>query len=207
MITDGTGTLTFAEVGQLILTDWPDIACSGADDSGARIGAGAGDDTISIGAGDDTVFGDTLIATGPNRIVNGSFEDTTKMDPTPSWGVSGTGGVAPGWTDATGFAVEFQNDGNGGLDATDGANWLDLEVSLGQNSAISQSIADLVDGQTHILTFDADDLSNADDGSALDNKFQVIWNGNVVATIDPSDGSWTTYTFYVTGGAGTAQAR
>ncbi|MCR9268218.1 MAG: hypothetical protein NXI03_11670, partial [Alphaproteobacteria bacterium] len=80
----------------------------------------SGDPVFSCLDHDYDAFGAYSVAVpSGNGEVDGSFEDTTKMDPTPSWGVSGTGGVAPGWTDATGFAVEFQNDGSGGLDATD----------------------------------------------------------------------------------------
>jgi Ca2+-binding RTX toxin-like protein len=162
---------------------------------------GTGNDDIFGGAGDDTIVADDFSATGPNLIVNGSFEDTTGM--TQTWfGVSGSGGTAPGWTDANGSSVEFHADGRGGLTATDGAYWLDLEADPGQNSSISQTIAGAQDGEVYILTFDAGDLSDANDGTALDNQLQVIWNGEVIATIDPSDGSWTSYEFHVIGGSG-----
>ncbi len=122
---------------------------------------------------------------------------------TTTWfGVSGTGGTAPGWTDANGFALEFHSDGRGGLTATDGTNWLDLEANPGQNMVVSQTIAGVQDGQVYVLSFDAGDVADANDGTVLDNQLQVIWNGEVVATINPSDGSWTNYEFHLIGGSG-----
>lgn len=161
---------------------------------------GAGADTINGEWQNDTISGDDFIASGPNLIVNGSFEDTTGMT-TTGWGFSGAG-AAPGWTDANGFAVEFHNDGRGGLTATDGSNWLDLEANPGQQNTVSQTVAGVQDGQVYVLSFDAADLSNINDGTTQDNQLQVIWNGDVVGTIDASDGSWRNYEFYLIGGSG-----
>jgi Ca2+-binding RTX toxin-like protein len=161
---------------------------------------GAGADTINGEWQNDTISGDDFIASGPNLIVNGSFEDTTGMT-TTGWGFSGAG-AAPGWTDANGFPIEFHNDGRGGLTATDGSNWLDLEGNPGQQSTVSQTVAGVQDGQVYVLSFDAADLSNINDGTTQDNQLQVIWNGDVVGTIDASDGSWRNYEFHLIGGSG-----
>ena len=161
---------------------------------------GAGADTINGEWQNDTISGDDFIASGPNLIVNGSFEDTTGMT-TTGWGFSGAG-AAPGWTDANGFAVEVHNDGRGGLTATDGSNWLDLEANPGQQNIVSQTVAGVQDGQVYVLSFDAADLSNINDGTTQDNQLQVIWNGDVVGTIDASDGSWRNYEFHLIGGSG-----
>ena len=163
---------------------------------------GAGADTIEGEWQNDTISGDDVIASGPNLIVNGSFEDTTGMDSSPFWGFSGTGGIAPGWTDANGFAIEFHNDGRGGLLATDGANWLDLEANPGQQNFVRQTVSGVQDGQVYVLTFDAADLSDIDDGTTQDNQLQVVWNGEVVGTIDAVDGAWRSYEFHLIGGAG-----
>ena len=161
---------------------------------------GAGADTIEGEWQNDTISGDDVIASGPNLIVNGSFEDTTGMSAT--WfGFSGAG-TAPGWTDANGFAIEFHNDGRGGLLATDGANWLDLEANPGQQNFVRQTVSGVQDGQVYVLTFDAADLSDIDDGTTQDNQLQVIWNGEVVGTIDAVDGAWRSYEFHLIGGAG-----
>lgn len=161
---------------------------------------GAGSDTINTEFGNDTISGDDFTTTGPNLIVNGSFEDTTGMTVT-AFGFSGAG-TAPGWTDTNGFAIEFHDDVRGGLNATDGTNWADLEANPGQNNSITQTVAGVTDGQVYVLSFDAADLSNINDGTTLDNQLQVIWNGDVVGTIDASDGSWTSYEFHLIGGSG-----
>ena len=163
-------------------------------------GGGSGD-IIDGGTGDDTILADDLTATGANLIVNGSFEDTTGME-TRTWGFVAPGGSVSGWTDANGSSIEFVNNGRGGLLATEGNNWLDTEGLAGQNLVISQAVAGVSDGEVYALRFDAGDLVDAHDGTALDNQFQVIWNGEVIASIDPSDGSWTSYEFYLTGGSG-----
>jgi Ca2+-binding RTX toxin-like protein len=166
-----------------------------------NINGGTGADIITGGAGNDTILGDGFIATGPNLIVNGSFEDTTGMTVQP-WGFSGAGGVAPGWTDANGNQIEFDNSGRNGLNATDGTNWLDMEAFTGQNMVISQTVSDIDDGQVYLLTFDAADFASGDDGTTFDNQLQVIWNGEVVGNIDPPDGSWRSYEFHLIGGSG-----
>jgi VCBS repeat-containing protein len=162
---------------------------------------GDGNDLLSGDGGDDTILGDDFIAAGPNLIVNGSFEDTTGLAVQP-WGYSGFGGNITGWTDANGYRIDLHNDGRGGLTATDGTNWIDMEGGVGEHMVISQSVAGITNGQVYVLRFDVADLADANDGTALDNQLQVIWNGEVIATIDPADGSWSNYEFYLIGGSG-----
>ena len=173
----------------------------GGDGGNDHIFGGDGADTILGGTGNDRITSDDFTPTGPNLIVNGSFEDTTGTNPV-TFGFQGVGGTIPGWTDTTGQTIDLHNDGRGGLAATDGANWLDMEGDAGQHLAISQTIAGLQPDQVYQLSFDAGDLSNSDDGTALDNTVDVYWNGLLVDSIDPPDGGWQTYTYFLTGGAG-----
>ncbi|MGK7754326.1 MULTISPECIES: Hint domain-containing protein [unclassified Roseovarius] len=166
-----------------------------------HIQGGAGADTISGGAGNDRIASDDFTATGPNLIVNGSFEDTTGMT-AASFGHQGTGGSIPGWTDSGGNSVDYHNDGRGGLSATDGANWLDMEGGGGQQLAISQTVAGLQPNDVYQLSFDIGDKSDGNDGTALDNTVDVYWNGELLDSIDPPDGNWQTYTYHVTGASG-----
>ncbi|MGK7652144.1 Hint domain-containing protein [Roseovarius sp. B08] len=166
-----------------------------------HIQGGAGADTISGGAGNDRIASDDFTATGPNLIVNGSFEDTTGMT-AASFGHQGTGGSIPGWTDSGGNSVDYHNDGRGGLSATDGANWLDMEGGGGQQLAISQTVAGLQPDDVYQLSFDIGDKSDGNDGTALDNTVDVYWNGELLDSIDPPDGNWQTYTYHVTGASG-----
>ena len=78
-----------------------------------RITAGSGNDTVDGGIGNDTIAGDDFIATGPNLIVNGSFEDTTGMSSMPL-GHSAWGGTMTGWTDANGYRIDIQMDDGAG---------------------------------------------------------------------------------------------
>ncbi|MDX5402824.1 MAG: hypothetical protein LPK02_11570, partial [Rhodobacterales bacterium] len=162
---------------------------------------GAGSDTVVAEYGNDTISTDDLIATGPNLIVNGSFEDTTGMWST-GYGFTNTNGTVTGWTDANGKQIDFHTDERGGLRATDGTSWLDLEGASGQNNVIRQTVAGVEDGQVYLLSFDAADLADNADGTTLDNQLQVIWNGEVVGSIDPPDGSWRSYAFHLIGGSG-----
>lgn len=160
-----------------------------------------GADSLSGGIGDDTVAGDDFSGNGPNLIVNGSFEDTTGMN-LAGYGYNDSDGSVTGWTDANGFAIDFHNDERGGLTATDGANWMDMEAAAGQQNVISQSVSGVAYGEVYVLSFDVGDYPDGNDDTALDNQLQVIWNGDVIATIDPSDGNWDSHEFYVVGGSG-----
>ena len=166
-----------------------------------HIFGGDGADTILGGTGNDRISADDFVPTGPNLIVNGSFEDTTGMTPA-GFGFQGAGGSVPGWTDANGSSVDFHSDGRGGLTATDGANWLDMEGDAGQQLVISQTVTGLQPDGIYQLSFDASDLSNADDGTAQGNTIDVYWNGQLIDSIDPPDGGWQTYTYNLVGGAG-----
>ena len=162
---------------------------------------GGNDDTIDGGAGDDTILGDDYTTTGANLIVNGSFEDTTGMDAVV-WGYASPGSSMPGWTDINGYEIQVSDQARGGLTATDGNNWLDMQENGGNDTAISQTVAGLTDGQIYVLSFDAGDIPNGDDGTDEDNQIQVIWNGEVVDTINPPDGSWESYEYHLAAGTG-----
>lgn len=162
------------------------------------IEGGAGDDVLDGGTGNDTIFGDNGAdgaPTGANLIVNGSFENTAGMT-TTGYGFVKTGSIT-GWTaDNARQEIDVHNDGRGGLDAVDGKNWLDLEASPG-NIGVSQTVPGLTDGQSYQLAFSA-----GENAAQAGNTFEVIWGGEVIATIDPSNGTWTDYSFTVVGGAG-----
>jgi len=71
-ITDGTNTIAFSEIENLILTDADDIVDASADTSGANIDARGGNDAIVGGDGDDTISG----GTGNDTISGGAGNDT-----------------------------------------------------------------------------------------------------------------------------------
>jgi Ca2+-binding RTX toxin-like protein len=170
-------------------------------DGADRINAGSGNDTADGGTGNDTIAGDDFGATGLNLIVNGSFENKTGMFAMP-WGHSAWGGSITGWTDANGYRIDRHNDGRGGLTATNGSNWIDMEGGNGEHMVISQNVAGITSGQVYVLRFDLADLADANDGTGADNQMQVIWNGEVIATINPGDGFLRTCEFNLIGGSG-----
>lgn len=181
--------------------------------------AGAGDDTIIAGNGNDEVYagsGSDYVEGGDGNdyivgdesgdyeyqdlIVNGSFEDTSGMDST-SYGYKAYGGLN-GWTlSDPNIAVDVHADSRLGIAPTDGDNWLDLDSTPG-NISIYQDVEGAVDGIDYTLSFSAGE-SEAYDG----NEFEVYWGGELIATIDPTNGEMTEYSFTVTGGAGDGSDR
>jgi Ca2+-binding RTX toxin-like protein len=167
-----------------------------------------GDDSIEGNSGNDTLFGDSPAegtSIGPNLIVNGSFEDTSGMA-TTGYGFEGEGEI-PGWTDANGQDIDVHNDDRGGVEPTDGYNWLDLEASPG-NNLVGQNIAGVQDGETYRLTFFAgDDKHKPQSDDTGENLIKVFWGGQLVGTVDPEPGKMTEYTFDLEGGAGNGNNR
>ncbi len=171
----------------------------GGDDT---ITGGLGEDDIRGGTGDDTLYGGTG-GTVRDLIVNGSFEDTTGTAET-GYGHVGTGGV-PGWTtNDPSQEVDIHDDSRGGVAPTDGTNWLDMAASPG-NFVIGQDIQGVIAGESYTLSFNAGDANDID--PADQNTFDVYWNGEYVATIDPPQGAMQSYSFTLTGGSGDGSDR
>lgn len=167
-----------------------------------------GDNSLLGGIGNDTLYGDdqdeTTAPTG-NLIVNGSFENTTGADPESYGFVAGESGI-PGWTEASGADFDIHSDGRGGVPATDGDNWLDLEATPG-NVRVGQDVAGVVEGETYTLTFDAGDASWEPQSGPGENLVHVYWGGELIATIDPPAGGMASYSFDLVGGAGDGSDR
>ena len=166
-----------------------------------------GDDSIDGGVGNDTLFGDDApegTVLSPNLIVNGSFEDTSGAAPA-FYGFRADTGI-PGWTEDTGEDFDIHNDGRGGVNPTDGNNWLDLDRTPG-NVRVGQDVAGIVDGETYKLTFDASDGDFLTQSGPGENKVNVYWGGELVGTVDPDTGPMQTFTFDLVGGAGNGNNR
>jgi YD repeat-containing protein len=117
--------------------------------------------------------------TGPNLIVNGSFEQSdASYYPTP---FGGTNTALPGWTMLNGQNFEQHLSGMRNVAASDGAYWLDLDASPG-NVEISQTIGGLAADQVMLLQFD-----HANGAATGSGSFEVYWNGTLVATITDRD--------------------
>jgi Flp pilus assembly protein TadG len=121
-------------------------------------------------------------STAPDLVPNGSFE----LPVIPADG-NQTGGslqdTMPSWT-TTGlfdlFNARFSSNGAGY--GTDGAQYAELHRDLSQTVTT-------VAGQAYEFSFD---YRYGDNGSVLDNRFEVVWNGQVIATINPPNPTTTT---------------
>ena len=106
-ITDGTDTIRFSEIEELILTDEDDVVDAREDSAGVQINAGAGNDTLIGGSGDDRFTGgagdDKIALTssgGTDRITDFDTSDNDddgyyndQLDVSDLTGGSGTGGM------------------------------------------------------------------------------------------------------------------
>lgn len=161
-----------------------------------------------------SIGSETLIESSTNFITNGSFEDINGIRANGNT-VSGvaegslTGGQLVSMQSITGWqlvdesmpAMEPHAGGHGQVGTTDGNHYMDLGASPG-NSGIYQQVSGLVNGLEYTLSFDYLDkalkmANNADSG-----VMQVIWNGEVLATIDGDNrDSWQSINFTVIGGS------
>ena len=127
-----------------------------------------------------------------NLLVNGSFEATTVA--TGTWSAQQT---VAGWTALPGSGIELWNSHNG-IQARNGSNFVELDY-LGATDGIYQDVRTGA-GQSYTLSFDL----AARPGAALSTQgVEVLWNGQVVATVQPiasgTHGIWITPTVIVTG--------
>lgn len=123
---------------------------------------------------------------GNNLIVNGSFEDADIAS-----GDWAQGHTPNGWLKLEGDRWEVMSGDRYGIPgATDGENVVDFGVGSRQALMITQTVNGLTEGE-YVLELDLFDrgseLGHGDSG-AID----VIWNGVVVASINPGDDAWET---------------
>ena len=132
----------------------------------------------------------TPVAT--NLLVNGSFENTPTAVDSGRW--AGFSSI-PGWTALTGGTIELWNNLNG-VKATDGAKFGELDY-LGARDGFYQDVK-TVKGQSYDLSFDARSRPGFTSSTTT---MEVLWNGDVVATVPPG-GAWQNYQFKVVGTGG-----
>jgi Ca2+-binding RTX toxin-like protein len=170
----------------------------GGDGNDTLIG-GLGEDRVDGDGGNDILYGDGYgpLPSGANLIVNGSFEIAGTIVDGGSWG-RGLSDMQ-GWSKANAQNYEQVNSGFGGISATDGAYWLDMDSGggSGSNMDISQTITGLVDGDLFLLSFDHANRNSASSGS-----FEVYWNGSLIATVDQTGTTMMTTSLSVTALAG-----
>jgi len=160
-----------------------------------------------------------------NLIVNGSFEDVTGTK--PNGGYSNSNDIAdgsykamhsiPGWEligdpEETSETMEIHDAAHMSVGATDGENYMDLGETNSSNdhdidnTHIGQIISGLADGESYTLTFDYVDKGAIANNSAS-GAMQVIWGGEVIATINGDNTTWDSYTVELIGGAGNGNDR
>ena len=126
------------------------------------------------------------------------------------YGGDGTGWIEDayidGWTQSD---IDIHESGHMSLGATDGDYHVDLAET--SNGTLSREMEGLSDGDTYSLSIDLKSRGSTGDGvsgtaeEALGQSVvQVIWNGEVIATIDPAEDGlgWNTYTLDLTAGSG-----
>ncbi len=150
----------------------------------------------------------TLDASGSyNFLYNGSFE---VFNGGVHGGGDGTGwyedAYIDGWTQSD---IDIHEAGHNNLGTTDGAYHVDLAET--SNGTLSREMEGLEDGSTYSLSIDlksrgatGDGISGTVEDALGQSIVQVVWNGEIIATIDPAvDGfGWHTYTLGLTAGSG-----
>lgn len=179
--TAGADTIWTLEGGDSVSGLGGDDALRGQDGNDLLVG-GEGSDNLLGGAGDDVLRGDLAgfdaLASGSTLLVNGGFEQAGTVISTGSWG--NWNSTMPGWTRLNSQNYEQVKSGEGGIWASEGSYWLDLEGGggTGSNMVISQTVSGLAAGQPLILMFDHANRVNSPSGA-----FEVWWNGALVMTV------------------------
>ena len=142
---------------------------------------------------DDPIANDDSRALGDNLIVNGSFEDYESVS-NAGWGSRID--QLDGWSyDARTGALDSVQEGYA-VDETDGDRMIDMEGN-GDNVTLTQQIQGVESGTLYQLSFDTamyERLPSA--------ELEVIWNGEVVATITPESNTMQTQLLELLGGSG-----
>ncbi|WP_298843888.1 LamG-like jellyroll fold domain-containing protein [uncultured Roseobacter sp.] len=217
-ITDGTDTITFSEVEQLILTEQADILDATSDGAGTAVDGGAGDDTLRAGSGSDSLDGgagnDSLTGgAGADTLTGGAGDDVIDGGP----GASGPAPVIRMDFSDNGSGTAADSSGNGhdgiyqGNAVSGGSGWngtgsaLVLDGSGDYVEIPDSGDFDLAEGSISIR-FNADNLDSRgtlfsrdsryfDDGGHLD--AEIGTDGSVRVRLQSDSDS-----YYVTSGAG-----
>ncbi len=128
--------------------------------------------------------------TGPNLVINGSFEDVPI-----STGESAGYRQIKGWSTISGdgFWVDRRTEIVG--EAADGTAWVELDMN-GKNSTIGQNI-DTLTGQSYSLSVDFSNGGRPESTTSI----EVFWEGTKLDTLSGGGkGSWRNFDYEVKGG-------
>ena len=135
-------------------------------------------------------------ALGPNLLINGSFEE---YDPAYTSQLSDglRSSSIPGWSRAPNNSqFELVNSGTASIYATHGVRWMDMDV-VSDNASATQTITGLSAGQKLLLEFDHANYTSATSGS-----FELLWNGQIIASFSDVGTTMLAEAFFVTAAAG-----
>ncbi|PLX36063.1 MAG: hypothetical protein C0606_15180, partial [Hyphomicrobiales bacterium] len=127
-----------------------------------------------------------------NLIVNGSFEDNEVVGSGGNYTYTST---VDGWSSPT--QMELQEDGVGGHVASDGDQWLELDVDSEVDSVYQDVTTEA--GKVYELSLD---LAHRSTTTSASSTIEIYWNGVLVDSVDPATTDFTTYTYNVTGTGG-----
>lgn len=187
-------------------TTGDDFIDGGAGDD-TVVGSGGADD-ISGGDGNDLIFGGFgggAYGTGDNLILNASFDGDAVLGGSvfdvqqTDFGAIGDGTVGV-WTTENGERFVLQNNGAGGIEASSGVTWLNLDGVDG-NIRIGHFVQGVVAGESYEFSFDA---ANA---LGQSESVNVYFGGELIDTITPDEGAMQSYQFTLTGGSGDGSNR
>ncbi|WP_282437372.1 tandem-95 repeat protein [Vibrio amylolyticus] len=130
---------------------------------------------------------------GDNLIINGSFEDYSEQTGT-GWG-SRVDGLDNWQFEAKSKGLDSVQEGYG-VQETDGSRMIDMEGN-GDNVTLSQTVSGLNEGTVYQLSFDIAEYENIPTAA-----LEVIWNGELVAVVEPNGNVMQTQTLELVGSEG-----
>ncbi|MEP3244255.1 MAG: cadherin domain-containing protein [Sneathiella sp.] len=151
------------------------------------------------------IDGDYSTGLGPNRIINGSFEDTdNNADMAVNHGSWATFDSLPGWnvnTDQSDAPMELQYGNTGGIGAQDGNNKLEMNshVEGGYSEADAHVYQDVQTEAGEQLTVSFWYSPRAGGG---DSEVEVYWDGQLLTTLSGDQSGWQQFSFEVEAGEG-----
>ena len=183
-ITDGTDTISFSEVEELVLTENADVVNAAADSAGIYVDAGLGDDSIAGGAGADSLLG----GDGTDSISGGAGNDTMEggLGADTMLGGDGNDVIRDSWEHVGDYIDAGAGDDTiegGGEDGND-----TIFGGSGNDSINCGNQADSVDGGSGSDTIQSDWGANTISGGEGNDS---IWGGGHGDTITGGDGNDT----------------
>ncbi len=189
-VTDGTSSISFSEIEDIILTDGADVVDAASDSLGINLDAGAGDDSIYGGDGSDSIVGgdgnDLLQGRSGNDTIDGGAGDDvavfsgTRADYT----ITESGGIysvtdmrsgSPDGTDSlTGIETLRFSDGDIGI--ADALSAAPTDMTIAANSALTGSA-----GETETVV--SGRIRNSDDRSSIDHWEITHAGGDLVVDV------------------------